>query len=356
MIAVVGVATLARRGWKAAAFQVLPLAALHTLWRVATNPGGIDNPYGRNPTVSEVFRFVWSGLRGTFVAVGGFAAIGVFLALVLFVGAWLSWKDSRAHSRLVAPAALLGGALVFLVGTSLTRWFVTPTADSQSRYLYILAALLLPGLGVAVDAVVRRWRVLIPLVLGVLLVAMVRNATDFGRAPFNTAYFRDQKQLVLAMAHSPTASRVPAYVRPNPWFSIGWLRDAAADGDVPKPGPVTPALARRIEFQLTIAQLDGRYSMGQCRTYANGAVLRPAKGERFGIRFGARPAEGANFFQQNAVVVSLLDANRQPLATSIFKTEFGRVLEIEFARTRLRISTADEHQPLVLCRRVSDRG
>ena len=356
MVAVVGAAALVRRGWKVAAFQVLPLAALYGVWRLATSPGGIDNPYGRNPTVSEISRFVWSGLRGTFVAVGGFGAIGVFLAVVLFVGAWLSWNDRRVHSRLVAPAALVGGALLFLVGTSVTRWFVTPTADSQSRYLYILAALLLPALAVAVDAVIRRWRLLTPLVLGVLLVATVKNATDFGSPPFNTAYFRDQKQLVLSMARAPAASRVPAYVRPNPWFTIGWLRGAAADGDVPKPGPVTPALARRIEFQLSIAQLDDRFSMAACRTYPRGAVLQPTRGERVGIRFGARPADGANFFVQNAVVVTLLAPNGQPLQTAAFKTDFGRVLEIESGGTRLHIAAADAHQPLVLCRRVSDRG
>jgi hypothetical protein len=356
MIAVVGVAVLARRGWKAAAFQVLPLAAMYGIWFLATSPGGIDNPYGRNPTIGEISRFVWSGLRGAFVALGGFGAIGVLLAVLLLVGAWLAWTDRRAHRRLVAPAALLGGALLFLVGTGFTRWFVTPTADSQSRYLYTLAALFLPALAVAVDAVIKRWRLVTPLVFAVLLVATVKNATDFNSAPFDAAYFRDQKQLVLAMARSPFASQVPAYVRPSPWFTIGWLRRATADDDVPEAGPVTPQLARRIQFQLSIAQLDGEFSMGACRTFPRGTVIQPAKGERLGIRFAARPEEGASFFVQNAVVVSVLAPTGEPTATAAFKTDFGTVLEVESGGRRLRIAAADAHQPLILCRRVSGRG
>lgn len=356
MIAVVGLAALARRGWKAAALQVLPLAALYGIWYVSTGPGGIDNPYGRGPTISELTRFLWSGVRGTFVALGGFGVIGVVLAVILVVGAWLAWNDRRTHRRLVAPAALLAGALVFLVGTGFTRWFVTPTADSQSRYLYTLAALVLPALAVTVDAVIARWRLLTPLVVAVLLVATVKNATDFNSAPFDAAFFRDQKQLVLAMAHSPLGSQVPAYVRPNPWFTIGWLRRAAADGDVPKAGPVTPQLTRRIQFALSIAQLDGTFSMAACRTFPHGAVLEPAKGARLGIRFGARPEDGASFFVQNAVVVTQLAPTGQPTAAAGFKTDFGSVLEMETGGRRLRITAADPHQPLVLCRRVSGRG
>ena len=182
MVAVVGLAALVRRGWKAAALQVLPLAGLYGIWYLATSPGGIDNPYGRNPTVTEIGALRLVGVRGTFVALGAYPAIGVLLAVVLFVGAWLAWTDRRTHRRLVAPAALLGGALLFLVGTSFTRWFVTPTADSQSRYLYTLAALVFPALAVAVDAVIARWRLLTPLVFAVLLIATVKNATDFNNA------------------------------------------------------------------------------------------------------------------------------------------------------------------------------
>ena len=356
MVAVVGASALVRRGWKAAALQVLPLAGLYGIWYLATSPGGIDNPYGRNPSFEEMARFVWSGIRGTFVALGGYSAIGVLLAAVVLVGALLAWADRRTHRRLVAPAALLGGALLFLVGTGFTRWFVTPTANSQSRYLYTLAALVLPALAVAVDAVIARWRLLTPLVVAILLVATVKNATDFGSAPFDAAYFRDQKQLVLSMARSPFASRVPAYVRPNPWFTIGWLRRAAADGEVPKPGPVTPELARRIRFQLSIAQLDGQYRMAACRTFRRGTVLRPAQGERLGIRFAARPPDGANFFVQDAVVVSLLSPKGLPLQGAVFKTDFGSVLEIESSGMSLRVASANTRQPLILCRRVSGRG
>ena len=49
MVAVVGLAVLIRRGWKAAAFQTVPLAAMYGTWYLVTDPGGIQNAYGRGP-------------------------------------------------------------------------------------------------------------------------------------------------------------------------------------------------------------------------------------------------------------------------------------------------------------------
>jgi len=351
MAAVVGLATLTRRGWNAAAFHVLPLVALYGTWYLATSPGGIPNPYGRIANAHEIVRFVWSGIRGTFVALGAFAPIGLLLAVVFVVGARLGWIDARPHRRLVAPAALLVGALIFLVGTSVTRWFVTPTADSQSRYIYTIAALVLPALAITVDAVIMRWRLLAPVILGVLLVATVKNATDFNSAPFTSAYFREQKQLVLSMSRADIATRVPGYVRPNPWYTIGWLHQAAVDGEVPRPGPVSPALARHIRYLLSVAQIDGRPPDQECRTFSNGTTLQPRRGARFGFGFAAKPKVGANYFVQSTVVATFLSSDGRPLDSTAFKSDFGRILEIELDGLTIRLRAADSHQPLVLCTR-----
>ncbi len=349
MVAVVGLSTFARRGWEVAAFHVVPLAGLYSLWFLASSPGGIENPYDRSAQPGEVLSFVWSGIRGAFVAIGGFAPVGLILAGVLVVGAVFAWTVDRPRRRLIVPTALVAGALLFLVGTSITRWYVTPTADSQSRYLYILAALILPALAVATDALIRRWRLLTPLLFGLLMVAGVRNATVFDDTSFDARYFRNQQALVLSMPQAPMASRVPGYVRPNPWFTIGWLRAAAAAGDVPSVGPVSPIVERHIQYLLSIAQLDRPSGNADCRTYPEGVVLQPEKGDRFGVRFGAEPGPDANFFVQNAVVVSALDEQDRVVGTNIYKTEFGETLEIEADGLTLRFTAADPEQPLLLC-------
>jgi hypothetical protein len=350
MIAAVGLAAIARRGWKPAAFHVLPLAGMYALWNVITSPEGIPNPYGRSPHPDEILTFVWSGVRGVFVAIGGFALIGFVIVAVVVAGTVLAWGADRPRRRMIAPGALVVGGLIFLVGTSITRWYVTSAADSQSRYIYTLTALLLPALAVAVDALIRRWRVLAVLIFGVLLVAGVKNATAFGGAPFDSAFYQQQKQLVLSLPRSGMAAQVPGYVRPfYPWFSIGWLRGAVADGDVPSSGSASPVLERHVQFLLSIAQLDDHPPDADCGTYPKGVVLRPQKGDRFGVGFGSPPTANASYFVQDSVVASSIDESGRAVDTNRFKTDFGRTLEIEADGMTLRLSAADPHQELVVC-------
>ena len=261
------------------------------------------------------------------------------------------YRNATRFARLLHLRASPPPRLLFLVGTSLTRWFVTPTADSQSRYVYVVAALLLPALALGIDACLRRWRLVAPFVGCALLVAIVKNATEFNAAPFDARYFRNEKQLVLAMGRTPAAAEAPGYLRPSPWYTIGWLRQVADSGGLPPAGPVAPVLDAHVRFILSIAQLDERFAGLVCRSYGNGTVLEPSRGDRVEVRFGARPEVGANYFVQDSVVVTLLGPSERPVDSLVFKTDFGRVLEFEQTGVKLRVSAADPHQPLVLCSR-----
>jgi hypothetical protein len=353
MVAAVGIATLARRGVKAATFHVAPLAAVYAVWFFVTDPGGIDNPYDRSATVREVARFVWSGVRGAFVAVGGFGVIGIILAVALVVGGAIVWFSDRERARLAAPVALLAGALLFLVGTSVTRWFISQTADTQSRYIYTLSALLLPALAVALDAIMRRWRLLTPVLVGLLLVACVKNATSFDDTVFDAQYFRSDKQLVLATARSPFGARVPGSTKPSVWYSIGWLRAAAANGDLPAfpERPTPPALERHIQTLLSVTQMNDSLRDATCRTYRRPVVLRPAEGERFTFDFGDRPKVGANFFLQDTVAVTTLGATGEPVDRIGFKSDFGHTLQAVAPNLVLSLAAGDTDQSLILCTR-----
>ncbi len=353
LVAVVGLAVVVRRGWRPAVFHTAPLGVLYAIWFLTTDPGGIDNPYGRSATTRELLRFVWSGMRGDFRAIGASRPFGFLIAGVLVLGVALSLRrfGGTGLRQRFAPVALLAGGALFLIGTGYTRWFVTPVADNQSRYLYTLAAFTLPAVAVGVDELARRWRPAAPLLLVLFLVPIVANVDDFGsRSPFNAAYHNRQKELVPTLAYSKLAQRVPAYVRPNPWFSIGWLRDAAAAGEVPRPPSASPEIERQLPLLLGLTQLPGRGARTNCGTFSDGVTLVPAKGERLTFDFAKKPPVGANFFVQNLLVVNQLSPAGRSVSSVGYKSDFGNVIEVEIDGLRLHLRAAVQGQDLVLCR------
>ncbi len=281
MVIVVGLAVLIRRGWKAAALQTVPLAVMYGIWYLVTDPGGIKNPYGRGAEPDELARFSWSGVRGTFEAIGGLDVLALMLAAVVVGAVVLTARHfgTDERRRLAASCALAVGAGVFLIGTAYTRWYVTPTADSQSRYLYTTAALLLPAMAVCADAIIRRWRVAAPFVLGLFVFATVVNIGKFGdRPPFDDDFQRAQRKLLTSMAYSDAAASVPAYVRPNVWFTVGWLRSVAAAGDLPEPERASADVDRRVRNLLAVTQLrETEASSRDCEHVRAGTTIRPAR-------------------------------------------------------------------------------
>ena len=358
MVAVVGLAVLIRRGWKAAALQTVPLAVMYGTWYLLTDPGGIENPYGRGAGPDELARFSWSGVRGTLEAIAGLDMLALVLAGVVAAAVVLTARHfgTDERRRLAAPCSLVVGAGVFLVGTGYTRWYVTPTADSQSRYLYTTAALLLPAIAVCADVIVRRWRVAAPFVLGLFLLAAILNLRDFGdHPPFDDDFQRAQRELFTSMAYSDAAASVPGYVRPNVWFTVGWLRSVAAAGDLPKPEQASADVDRRIHNILAVTQLrEPNAGSKDCeRVRARATTIRPGARQRYSFAFANKPAVGANYFIQDAILVTSI-GNGRPAAPLTFKSEFGRTFEVEPADLALRVQPADPTQTLILCRLERD--
>jgi hypothetical protein len=131
------------------------------------------------------------------------------------------------------------------------------------------------------------------------LVASPENVGKFGaRAPWNAGYHDRQKQLVQALAHADLARRVPAYVRPSPWFTIGWLREAASRGDLPAAAspPSDSDIVRQLPLLLGVTQLREEAPRSGCRTVGKAITLAPARGDRFGFSFASRPPVGPNWF------------------------------------------------------------
>ncbi len=290
MAVVVGLAMLGRRGWKVALFHTLPLAVAYSVWWLAERPS-LSSAAGR-PGVGVLFRWVRSGETGIFVALGHFRVVALFLGIVLVVGLVLAWSRlSRAalRRRASVPAALLLGGILFSAFTGWGRWISGPEFARSSRYLHIGAALALPAIAVAMDAVARRWRLLTIPVLLLLLVAVPSNIGSFEYPAFGRAYMQERRRIVTNIVRVPEARQVPRGFRPipdafvGPTLTMGWLLQAKAAGRLPSgPTPLPRSERNEMRVRLGMEQSAGSIATG-CRTYRDRVALRPRKGTIIGI-------------------------------------------------------------------------
>jgi hypothetical protein len=217
----------------------------------------------RRPTVAEERDFVTRGLQTTYRALGQLPGLGIAFAALLLVGLVLALTEARRRQhleRLAAPLALFGGSVAVLVIEGLGRAGVLGSkAASASRYSHLVAAMTLPAIAVAADAVIRRWRRLAVPVLALLLAGVpgnVRDLADFEHDQRQTQ--ADYKQMMLSLPRVDFAKHVPRSVRPEPGFAylttIGWLRDGVANGRIPRPKPVGQLLRASDIFRLSIDQ------------------------------------------------------------------------------------------------------
>ena len=164
MVAIVGIATLLRRSWRAALFHTVPLGVMYAAWylvhrddierQTAVFTGGAYGP-------GQAISFVWNGLSGSFRTLGGSPVAGILLAVGMVAGLALAWAPmpwAEFRRRAAMPVALLMGEVAFLAVAGHERTYFGTAHAVESRYLYILVAFTLPAMGVAVDALTRAWR------------------------------------------------------------------------------------------------------------------------------------------------------------------------------------------------------
>ena len=184
MVAVVGAATLVRRGRTVALLHVVPLATCYALWLVAI--GHRETGVGRYTAV-DVVEFLRAGLIRVFGAIGPATWFGFVIVVVLVGGVALAAIDRRGTSRLdelAAPIALFAGGLGLLAVTAVNRATFGADWARQSRYVSLVGAMMLPTLAVAADAFTRRWRWCFPVAIALFLVGIPANlhaATDAAR-------------------------------------------------------------------------------------------------------------------------------------------------------------------------------
>lgn len=248
----VGLTLLVRRGWRSAALQTVPLAALYLWWFRRYDPAS-ENGFYQAPAYSlgTNLSFVRDGLTGTLQSVGGWAAVGVLMVLLVVAGTVICVVQEGvrpATVRLAAPLSLALCSVLYLAVVGYQRSVIRDYA-SFSHHLYTVAALWLPLLACAIDALVRRWAILAPIVAVLLLTAVVVNLRFPGeeRPPgLRTRYLATKREQFSTEAHSPTLHQrattdgstpvfpVRSYfdVYAPPSVTLSWLREQSDAGRV----------------------------------------------------------------------------------------------------------------------------
>ena len=211
------------------------------------------------------------------------------------VGLAIALRDGSRRGdrrpRSVGVVALALGALIFATMLAVTRFGLGAQFAASSRYLHIIAALLLPSLAVAADAIARRS-------------ARARRRGDRAvprrrsrqhrrdrpqrraRGALPRAAAGDQR----AAAHCSSPGRVPRSLHPTPSFAaevtVGWLLDGARLGAHPARRPRRRRGERATDtLRLSLEQLDGTGAgRSACPLTAAGAAAARPRRDRFGIR------------------------------------------------------------------------
>ncbi len=253
MAVIVGVAMLLRRGWRIALLHTVPLAAAYTIW-VAVSPKGSAPVSYTTQSFVQVVKFVVLGAGDVFGRLGQLPGLGVVLAVMLLVGfvVAIDREDFAAlRHQYAVPIGLLVGAGVFLLVTAVVRSGqpppifgvadVGPDRARQSRYVYMTAAMVLPTLAIAADAIARQWRILTIPVLALLVAGVPGNLHQL------QIYTEQMEHSCARYASSFSkrlGSRSPGTFRGRcavhfTGLSLGWLIDSLPSGRIPSPGPLT---------------------------------------------------------------------------------------------------------------------
>lgn len=315
----VGIALVLRRNWRMAAIQSVPLLVIYAIW-VKVEHASSAGPAGR-PTITQLLRWDLDTIVATFTALTYFTVVTWLLVAVLVVGFAVALRQCRdrpwaeVRRQWAMPIALLVAIVAFASSTGLGRSYSGAEGAASSRYVYLQAVLLMPAVALCAQALVRRWRLLTPAVVLLLLLPFPFNLPDFTKDDGLGRSFLRRREFILTTAvRMPFASDVPEDVRPVPdafdgdGVTIGFLLGAERSGRLnPSTVPLTPEVVNEFRIRLGFAQsLSGlTFDLDSCEAIDGHVDLAPEEGESVAITqsFRAHTIDRAGGTQTSAAVV-----------------------------------------------------
>src|SRR5690606_22057952 len=100
--------------------------------------------------------------------------------------------------------------------TSRTRWYYGLELAEAGRYLYVAAALTLPGLALAAQGIARRWPRAAPALVVVLVIGIPANLGELEGERQTAEFAARERQTILGIAHHDGIDEAPGWVEPSP--------------------------------------------------------------------------------------------------------------------------------------------
>jgi hypothetical protein len=300
MVAAVGIAVLIRRGWRMAALHVGPLAIMFLTWWALIGRGQYESPHG---TLGEQLRVIAVGLSNVFAQLGQHLLASIALALILVGGLFYAAAHRTVppfRTRAAATLGLLGGGVLFMAFSVVGRIGYADVAlrlrvidqiediARAGRYVHLLAACLIPALAIAADALMQRWKVLVP-VFGLLFVVGIWGNINAIEQTGKERFRLGPKDYLLAVDQTPIANAVPARTRilglSGPEVTMGWVRSGVRSGQIPTPSYSDKKLASvALSIALEVHVVDSASS--RCAPLTGPVQRRLQEGASFDVRNG----------------------------------------------------------------------
>ncbi len=254
---VVALAMVLRRQWRAAAFHSVPLGAVYVVWSTTYGP---DNYVERRAGVGDLLAFVRIGAWEAMLGLGRSAVVGAGVVVLVLAGFLTVLLNRGARLRAAPAIALSVGAIVFISIAAIGRVGVFGSEFARnSRYSYVIVALLLPAIALAADAIVQRRRAAVPVLAALLTIGLVGNAREmFAIRDDEAEDFARSRAVILTIPELPLTKTVPPRQRVDRSESleltVGWLVANARERRIPAPGDVTPVAEAAATLRLVLVQ------------------------------------------------------------------------------------------------------
>ncbi|MEO6627158.1 MAG: hypothetical protein ABIP03_01175 [Aquihabitans sp.] len=253
------IATLIRRGWRAAVVQGAPPATAYLTWFV------VVARHTKTPldfvadSPRQLAEYAWGLVRRLYLVVGPGPTGFVLVAGVVVLGVGLVRND---HPEWAAPLALLVGAPLFVLSTSFARAgslaVPIPPDPTPGRYMHVLVALSLPTVAVALTQMARRcqW---VPLVVVVGVLACLPANVRAIATPSSAAELGDPINALVTADVVRQFPTLPTHKGASLALlkSVGWVAEQDRAGRIPAAPPGHETLRSAVFSYLAFESAGG---------------------------------------------------------------------------------------------------